>query len=326
MSASEPLKDLHLLPKIRDSWSYLYVEHARIDKEDRAIAAHDARGKTLIPCANLAVLILGPGTTVTHAAVRVLAECGCLVIWAGEENVRFYAQGMGETRSSRHLLLQASLSSHPVARLQVVRRMYTMRFPDPLGDDLTLSQIRGMEGIRVREAYARASRGWGVTWSGRAYRRNSWAAADPVNRALSAANSALYGVVHASIVSAGYSTALGFIHTGKMLSFVYDIADLYKVEFSVPVAFEAASQASVDLERTVRIRCRDYFRVGHLLERIVPDIEHALAVPLPPVDERDLDDDAAAALPGGLWDPLSGTVEGGVSYGSEERNGADSSA
>src|SRR5579872_4232938 len=149
------MKDLHLLPKVRDSWSYLYVEHCRVDQEAKAIALHDERGTTAVPCASLTALMLGPGTSITHAAIRALADNGCLVIWTGEENVRFYAQGMGETRSAQKLLHQARLCSNPNHRLQVVMRMYQHRFDEPLDDWLTLRQIRGKEGIRVREAYAR---------------------------------------------------------------------------------------------------------------------------------------------------------------------------
>src|SRR5262249_31429293 len=151
-------KDLHLLPKIRDSWSYLYVEHCKIDQEARAIAVQVANGKVPVPCATLATLLLGPGTSITHAAIRALADNGCLVLWTGEEGVRFYAEGMGETRSARNLLRQARLCSDPRRRLEVVRRLYQMRFPEPLDESPSLQQIRGMEGIRVRRAYERASR------------------------------------------------------------------------------------------------------------------------------------------------------------------------
>ncbi len=313
MAITEPVKDLHLLPKTRDSWTYLYLERARIEQEERSVAAFDAYGKTMIPSASLSVLLLGPGTTITHAAIRALAATGCLVIWSGEEGVRFYAQGMGETRSSRHLVRQAALASNPWARMQVVRRMYEVRFPGPLDDRLTLRQIRGMEGIRVREAYAKASRETGVPWHGRNYRRDRWEAADPVNRALSAANSTLYGIVHAAIVSAGYSPALGFIHTGMMLSFVYDIADLYKMELAVPAAFETAGEGDHDLERRVRIRLRDHFHRSDLLGRVIPDIERLLRVTSPrdaglqPFDEDE-------SYPGGLWDPENGIVAAGVNY------------
>ena len=299
--------DLHLLPRVRDSWSALYVEHCRIDQEAKAIAIHDAAGKVPVPCAALTTLMLGPGTTVTHAAIRALADNGCLVVWTGEEGVRFYAQGMGETRSARNLLRQARLCSDPALRLQVVRRLYELRFPEPLDPVLTLQQIRGKEGIRVRESYARASRETGVPWHGRSYQRGNWGAADPVNRALSSANSALYGICHAAIVSAGYSPALGFIHTGKMLSFVYDIADLYKAELAIPVAFAAVADAAEGLEGRVRRACRDAFHTGRLLQRIVPDIEQALKAGM---SEDDFDRDSAR--PGGLWDPELGEVEGGI--------------
>lgn len=313
MSAPRAQENLQLLPKVRDSWSYLYVEHARIDQDDKAIAIHDVEGKTPVPATALSLLMLGPGTSITHAAISVLAKTGCLVAWTGEGAVRFYAQGLGETRSSRRLLWQAWQWSSERRRLAVVMQMYRMRFEEDLDDDLTLRQIRGKEGIRVREAYAQASRDFGVEWSGRAYRRSEWGAGDAVNRALSAANSCLYGVCHAAIVAAGYSPAIGFIHTGKMLSFVYDIADLYKVEMTIPAAFRAASEETETLERQVRLHCRDSFREQRLLARIVKDIDTALNVRID--DEDPFADDFAA--PGGLWDP-SGVVPGGENWGEIE--------
>src|SRR5690554_5875285 len=186
--------------------------------------------------------MLGPGTSITHAAVKTLAESGCLVIWCGEQGIRFYAQGMGETRSASRLLHQATLYADPELRSHVVVRLYRMRFIEDLPSSLTLQQLRGREGSRVREAYARASEASGVPWTGRSYDRNNWSNADPVNKALSVANSCLYGICHAAIVSLGYSPGLGFIHTGKLLSFVYDIADLYKVEITIPTAFHAAAE------------------------------------------------------------------------------------
>jgi CRISP-associated protein Cas1 len=306
------MKDLHLLPKVRDSWSYLYVDHCKIDQEDKAIALHDVNGKTPVPCASLALLMLGPGTTVTHAAIRALSENGCLVMWTGEEGVRLYAQGMGETRSARNLLKQARLQTDPTRRLEVVVRMYQMRFDEPLAKDLTLRQIRGKEGLRVRDAYARMSRATGVEWSGRSYHSADWRAADPINRALSCANSCLYGVCHAAIISAGYSPALGFIHTGKMLSFVYDVADLYKVEMTLPVAFQAVTASTEDLEGRVRRACRDIFHERRLLQRILPDIDEALGVSAPGSEDQSVDFDEDEALPGGLWDPDIGEVSGGV--------------
>jgi CRISPR-associated protein Cas1 len=307
------MQDLHILPKVRDSLSYLYVEHCRIDQEAKAIAIHDQRGRFPVPCAALTLLMLGPGTTITHAAIRALADNGCLVAWTGEEGVRMYAFGAGETRSARNLLRQAWLCTHRALRLGVVTQLYRIRFEEPLDDGLTLEQVRGMEGVRVRQAYARASAETGVPWSGRSYRREQWSNSDPVNRSLSAANSCLYGVCHAAIVSAGYSPALGFIHTGKMLSFVYDVADLYKTEITIPVAFRAAAEGADNIETRVRRACRDAFRESRLLQRIVPDIDRVLGVIPKNLGDADFDSDPAA--PGSLWDDRQGEVAGGVNHG-----------
>lgn len=323
------LRDLHALPKLRDGWSYLYVEHCRVDQEGKAIAIHDAEGKAPVPCANLALLMLGPGVSITHAAISVLADHGCLVAWSGEEGVRFYAAGLGETRSAANMLHQARQWADQALHMQVVRRLYQMRFPESLDPALTLQQIRGMEGLRVRASYERASRETGIEWSGRSYRRDEWTMADPVNRALSTANSCLYGICHAGIVSAGFSPALGFIHTGKMLSFVYDIADLYKTELSIPIAFAQAQDTNEGLERRTRLACRDAFVASRLLERIIPDIQDALGLSSPavPGDASVFDRDAAA--PGGLWDPDQGEVEGGIDQsppaprGEEQTDGRD---
>lgn len=307
-------KDYHEIPKVRDKWSHLYVEHCRVDQEEKAIAVHDEYGVTPVPCANLTLLMLGPGTKITHAAITTLADTGCMVVWCGEQGVRFYAAGTGTTRNADKLLHQASLCTHRESRLKVVRRMYEMRFEQDLDPNLTLQQIRGMEGVRVREAYARASLETGVPWHGRSYDRNQWAKADPVNRALSSANSCLYGICHAAIIAAGYSTALGFIHTGKQLSFVYDIADLYKVDMTVPAAFQAAQTAEANVEREVRLRCRDMFAEKNLLPRIVDDIDYVLAF-APPEETPESDFDSDPARPGDLWDPDTGAAPGGVQYG-----------
>ncbi|MBN1886141.1 MAG: type I-E CRISPR-associated endonuclease Cas1 [Candidatus Krumholzibacteriota bacterium] len=305
------IKDLHVLPKFSDGWSYLYVEHCRIDQEAQAIAIHDETGKVPVPCAKLALLMLGPGVSITHAAISVLADHGCLVVWCGEEGVRFYASGMGETRSAVNFLHQARMWAHEKLRMKVIRRFYQLRFAEELDPELTLRQIRGMEGVRVRETYARASRETGVPWTGRSYHRGNWSDANPVNRALSAANSCLYGICHAAIVSAGFSPALGFIHTGKMLSFVYDVADLYKTEVTIPVAFQAAAAETDSLERQVRMTCRDQFVATRILKRIIPDIKTVLMVHKKDVSCDSVLFDQDAAAPGALWDPEEGEVEGG---------------
>jgi CRISP-associated protein Cas1 len=269
---------LTALPRFRDSWSYVYLEKGVIDQEHASIAFHSADGTVPLPVASLSTLMLGPGTSITHSAIRTLAESNCLVIWCGDESVRFYATGTGGAGHSQNLIRQAALVSDPATRLGVCRTMYAKRFAEPPEDGVTIEQLRGFEGQRVRQAYAEASQRFGVHWSGRNYDQGHWHAANPANRALSAANACLYGLAHAAIVSSGYSPALGFIHVGKPLSFVYDIADLYKTEISIPIAFELAAnpRPDVELERAVRLACRDCFYSKKLMQRIIPDIEEVL--------------------------------------------------
>jgi len=262
---------IHEIGRFDDRLSFLYVDRAVIRHTTNAIAIHEYDGTTDVPVASIATLMLGPGTKITHKAVQALADNNCLVIWAGELGIRFYACGMGGARHSRHLLRQARLALDEVTRLQVVVRMYLQRFPDEVVDDqITLQQLRGKEGVRVRQAYADAAKDTGIAWSGRSYKRENWYAGDPVNRALSAANACLYGLVHAAIISAGYSPAIGFIHTGKQLSFVYDVADLYKTELTIPLAFEMAAKEPEHLEREVRYEARRRFHQAKLLKRILP--------------------------------------------------------
>lgn len=298
-------KDLHELPKLRDSLSFLYVEHCRIEQEAASIALWDQGGCTPVPCAALCVLMLGPGCSITHAAVRALADNGCTVAWVGEEGVRCYAAGTGETRRAYRLLKQAEKVCDADQHREVVWRMYEKRFGYRLDRELSLNQIRGMEGARMRDTYADMARTYGVEWKGRRYDRRHWDAGDPLNRALSAANACLNGLCHAAIVSGGYSPALGFIHIGKQLSFVYDIADLYKAEISIPIAFRVAAESTANLATRVRHAMRDAFREQRVLQRILPDIDDVLGLAGHTPDDDPLAGDSAMPTP--LWEELWGS-------------------
>lgn len=316
------MNDLHLLPKLRDSWSYLYLEHGTIDQDAKSIAFHDENGKVPIPCATLTLLMVGPGTKITHAAIKVLSDTGCLIVWCGEQGVRFYACGTGDSRDASRLLHQAKLVSDSQLRLKVVIKMYQLRFKEKIANGLTLQQIRGKEGVRVREAYQKASRETGVEWAGRTYKTQEWNASDPVNKALSAANACLYGLCHAAIVSLGYSPGLGFVHTGKLLSFIYDVADMYKTETSIPIAFQAASESTTNLERSIRQKMRDAFKDTKILNRIADDIELMLNIEDIDYIPSEIDFDECGSIPGGLWD-VSGSLQGGKNYGDDENGNND---
>jgi CRISPR-associated protein Cas1 len=295
--------NLHLQPRFRDRLSYLYVEHAVIERNQNAIAFFDDLGETHVPIADIALLMLGPGTKLTHAAVDVLSRNNCLIAWVGEECVRMYAFGTGGTHSAGRLLRQAAAVSDMGKRMEIVRKLYSYRFPEALSPEFSLEQIRGKEGYRVRAAYQKLAEENGIEWEGRSYDRNKWVGADKPNAALSAANSCLYGVCHAAILSMGFSAALGFIHTGKQLSFVYDLADLYKLELSVPVAFREAALEGPHLERRVRYALRDTFRETRFLERVAKDLL-GLFGPDDEEESEQFDDDPA--MPGRYWDGAPG--------------------
>jgi len=268
---------------------------------------------TPIPCAALATLLLGPGTSITHRAVQTLADHGCSVVWVGEQCVRFYASGIGETRHTGLLEAQVRAWAHPRERLRVARVLYSMRFPGQDVTRLSIAKLRGLEGVRVRAAYAAAAKEVNITWKGRNYRHSDWFAVEPINRALSVANSCLYGICHAGIVSLGCSPGLGFIHTGNALSFVYDIADLYKIETTIPAAFRSVVENPTNLEQVVRRSCRDLFSSISILERIADDLCRLFRSG--PKDEAM---DVEPAKPGALWDPKYGEVEGGQNYCEED--------
>lgn len=283
-------RDLHALPRLSDRWSHLYLEHGRVQKDKEGLCFIDPQGtSTAIPVDQFAMILLGPGTTLTHAAVRMLADNNTLVCWCGEQGVRLYAYGTGGTHASARLLRQAEAWADPQRRLAVIARMYRKRFVEEIPPGTTLESIRAMEGYRVRAAYQQEAHRAGVEWKGRDYDQGSWDHADPLNRALSAANSCLYGICHAAILAAGYAPSIGFVHTGKQLSFVYDIADLYKTELTIPCAFDVVAEGIEDVERRVRIRARDLFHEQRLLRRILPDISEVLDVA-----------DGPAELPGEL--------------------------
>lgn len=301
--------ELQALPQVKDRMTFLYVEHCTIGRQDGAITVTDEKGIVHIPAAGITVLLLGPGTRVTHRAMELMGDMGVGAVWVGEHGVRYYAHGRPLTTHSGMLQRQAELVSNARKHLEVVRKMYQLRFPDEDVSKLTMQQLRGREGSRVRQVYRKSSRETGVPWNGRLYRPEDFSAGDPVNQALSAGHVCLYGLAHAVIVALGCAAGLGFVHVGHECSFVYDIADLYKAEVTIPIAFQVAAENPEDLPSVVRRRVRDAMVKQHILERMVHDIRYLLLDP----EEMDGMNDAVY-----LWDNLEGTVANGTNYAEEE--------
>lgn len=263
---------------IKERSAMLFLRYGRLDVEDGALVLVDAEGARMqIPLGGLACLLLEPGTTITHAAVALAADCGTLLLWVGEGGVRLYSAGQpGGARADR-LLYQARLALTDDLRLKVVRAMYRFRFGDEPPRRRSIEQLRGIEGARVKALYKELAARYRISWGRRSYDPRNWDAADPLNKAVSVANHCLYGVCEAAVLAAGYAPAIGFIHTGKPLSFVYDIADLFKFDTVIPAAFRTIAEDNREVAREVRLRCRDMFREQKLLRRIIPVIEEVLA-------------------------------------------------
>lgn len=263
---------------MKDRISVLFVEKGNLDVLDGAFVVVDKNAvRTHIPVGGVACLMLEPGTRISHMAVMLASRVGCLLVWVGEAGVRLYASGQpGGARADR-LLFQAKLALDDEARLKVVRKMYALRFKEEPPERRSVDQLRGIEGVRVRKMYELLARQYKVQWKFRNYDYNEWESGDIPNRCLSSATACLYGICEAAILAAGYAPAVGFIHTGKPQSFVYDIADIFKFETVVPAAFRIAARIPANPEREVRLACREIFRQTKLLQRIIPTIEEVLA-------------------------------------------------
>jgi CRISPR-associated protein Cas1 len=263
---------------LKERVSLVFLEYGNLDVLDGAFVLVDKNGvRTHIPVGGVACIMLEPGTRVSHAAIVLASRVGTLLVWVGEAGVRLYAAGQpGGARSDR-LLYQAKLALDDELRLKVVRKMYSLRFGEEPPARRSVEQLRGIEGARVREIYKQLARRYRVDWEHRQYDAEVWESGDLPNRCLSAATACLYGITEAAVLAAGYAPAIGFIHTGKPQSFVYDIADIVKFDTVVPLAFEQASKVPLQPERAVRLACRDVFRKSRMLERLIPLIDEVLA-------------------------------------------------
>ncbi|CAM3605337.1 type I-E CRISPR-associated endonuclease Cas1 [Micrococcus flavus] len=306
----KPRMEARELTRVADRLSFVYLERATVHRDGNAITATDQDGVLHIPSAALGCLLLGPGTRVTHAAMSLLGDSGASVVWVGENGVRYYAHGRSLARSTRLLICQAELVSNTRSRLAVARRMYAMRFPGEDVSALTVQQLRGREGARVRGLYRRMAAQYDVEWTRRDYDPENFEDGNLANRALTVANTALYGIVHAVVVALGCAAGLGFVHTGNDRSFVYDVADLYKADIAIPVAFRVAGTPGADVETDVRRAVRDAVVKERLLERIARDVGELLLGLEELPEEWDQEDGLS------LWSGRGQqTVPGGVSYG-----------
>ncbi|MGW4424807.1 type I-E CRISPR-associated endonuclease Cas1e [Streptosporangium sp. NPDC004631] len=266
------------LTRMGDRISFVYLERCKLHRDDNAITAEDADGITHIPSATIGTLLLGPGTSVTHQAMTVLGDSGAGVVWVGERGVRFYSGGRSLNRSSALVEAQAAKWANRRTRLEVAREMYRMRFPGEDVDRLTRHELLGREGSRVKDCYRAQAARVGLPWNGRVYVPGDFSSGDPANQAVTAAAQCMYGVAQTTVTALGCAPGLGFIHSGHELAFVLDIADLYKTEIALPIAFDVAAESPDDVGSRTRRAIRDHINRIGLLKRCVGDIKRLLVV------------------------------------------------
>lgn len=301
---------LRELPKISDRVSYIYIEHAKINRQDSAITVLTDKGMVKIPAAMIGILMLGPGTDITHRAVELIGDTGTCIVWVGERGVRNYANARPLAHSTKLLEQQAKLFSNTKSRLRVARNMYQMRYRDENPNALTMQQLRGREGARVRQIYRLYSKKYKVEWDGREYEVDDYESGTAVNKALSSANVSLYGLVHSITVALGMSPGLGFVHQGHDRAFVYDIADLYKAEYTIPLSFQIAAEYgdTEDVGTIARQKLRDKIAEGKLMPQIVKDIQYLMEIEA----EEQIEIESMS-----LWDEKEEKVKYGVNYSEE---------
>lgn len=295
---------LQELPRIEDRQTFLYLEKCKISVQDSALKGEDKEGWIFIPTHAFLVIILGPGTSITHRAIELLSNSGTAIIWTGESGLKYYGYGKPLSKSATLLIKQAKIVSTPKLHMEAAKKLYKMRFSDEDTDFQTLFQLRGKEGNRMRKEYSRWAEKWNVPWNGRHYDHNDFSKADPVNRALSIANTCLYGLVFSVISGLGLSPGLGIIHIGLEASFVYDIADLYKTEITIPLCFELAAKCPNRIEHEIRRELRKRIYESSLVPRMVNDILYVLDI-----KEKELEIETLM-----LWDSYRGNIQAGVQY------------
>lgn len=261
---------MHPIP-VSDRLTVLYLDQAVIVADGHAVVMTTAEGAVPLPVARTAVLMLGPGSSITHSAVKLCADEGALLLWVGEHGVRVYSAGMPGGSGSGNLVRQCvSFASHE-KRIEIAKRLFCEMFGESPPAQCSLEALRGIEGAKVKAIYDALADRYRVTWEGR--KTTDFRNADPLNRAISTATAALYGLCEAVILALGYSPAVGFVHSGDRRSFVFDLADTIKFRTVVPLAFSLVAESASDIEGRTRRACRDLFMEKKLADELIVILE-----------------------------------------------------
>jgi CRISPR-associated protein Cas1 len=233
------------LPLFKDKWTPIYLEHGKVHVDGSGVRWIDSSGnKIILPVASTSCILLGPGTSISHEAIRTCANSNTLVMWVGREGFKFYAIGVINREQNKYIENQAKYFSSPQKRKLICQKLFEYRFREKIGDK-SIDQIRGEEGIRVKNIYMEYHLLYGTPWYGRRYDPDDIFSSDNINYSLNISNYSLYSYCLSCILYMGFSPSLGFLHSGHNLSFVFDIADLFKNDTSIKSSFYTVSKDNI---------------------------------------------------------------------------------
>ncbi|WP_173934951.1 type I-E CRISPR-associated endonuclease Cas1e [Chelativorans sp. Marseille-P2723] len=264
-----------------DRHGLVWLDRGRLEVEDGCLRFLTAGGGELqagdyqIPHQSLSVILLGPGTSVTHDALRLLARHGCALAAIGEGAVRFYTAPPLMPDSSAIAREQVRLWADPATRMEVARAMYAIRFGE-IVRTRDIEVLRGQEGARIKRSYQLAAERHGLPWKGRRYDRDNPNKGDIPNQALNHAASAMRAAGCVAVAAVGAIPQLGFVHEDSGQSFVLDIADLYRHDVTLDIAFGAAAEclkSGESVERLTRRRAARLFRQRNVIPSMIDRIK-----------------------------------------------------
>lgn len=268
------------LPQVKDKYPFLYLERGRLEIDDSSVKWIDSDANVVpIPVSTINTILLGPGTTVTHEAVKTAVSANCNISWVGEDTLIFYAAGLNPTANTRNIRRQARLVCNKKSSVEIARKLFLRRFPLSEVEGKSIKELMGMEGKRVKELYAQKAEYYQVGWKGRSYIPGKFELSDITNQVMTSCNAALYGILSSAVHSMGYSPHLGFIHSGSPLPLVYDLADLYKEKLSIDLAFFLTKEMAGKYNKLlVSSHFRNRVIESSLLENLVKDITFFLGL------------------------------------------------
>lgn len=235
-------------------------------------------GEYQIPHEAVSMILLGPGSTVTHDAFRLLANHGTLWAAVGDGGVRLYTAPPLMSEASALARRQATLWANERSRMAVARKMFAIRMGEIVAAR-DIDMLRGMEGARVKQSYIRKAAEHGIEWRGRHYKRDDPGAADPPNQAINHASSAVTAAAAIAVTATATIPQLGFVHEDRASAWVLDIADLFRDEVTLDIAFGAVKEAQtkdVSLEKLVRLRANAAFARENVIPAMIDRIQMLL--------------------------------------------------